>query len=82
MVRASGVVADLLDGIDALLAEVDQRLSTLASLRSRNIIPDADKDAVRTAICRPILGVNHPAVAQWGEVFMALTRDPDAPLPE
>lgn len=80
VVRSSGVVAALLDGLDVLLAEVDQRLSALASLRARNMVSDADKDAVRTAICRPILGDHHPAVARWNEIFAALTRDPDAPL--
>jgi len=82
-VKASGVVPSLLDGLAALHDELDKRLSVLAYLRFKNVIPEVDMAPALAAVRRPVLlGDYHPICEAWTTVFKTLERDADAELPQ
>jgi len=83
VVKASGTVTRLLDGLDALHAELEQRLSVLHFLDIRGVIPDPEQPEVGRAIGWMHRGHDHthPAYKAWAAAIEALSRDAGAKLP-
>jgi len=83
VVKTSGTVTSLLNGLEPMLDEIEGRLSALHFLDLRDMINDTERSAVDRVLSRALRGHDgaHPAYKAWAAVIEALTHDADAALP-
>ena len=87
VIKSEADVRGLLDGFEAMRAEINRRLSILTWLRDSRRVKDEDVLAVSAAIrsCFQFATVDTSdkgAIDAWHKAVAALMRDSSAPLPE